>query len=269
MVVMEMPALQMTATRQFIAGLLFITFFISTKQIKLPTAKQFLWLTMMALLCFVFANGISTMAIRYINSGLASLIGALYPLSVFLLQSLFFRKRKFNILTVIGSLLGVAGMSFVFYEQAEITMGTDFYKGIGLSLFAMLSWSLGTIFLARNKFGINPYYAMGWQMMIGSFILLLLSFSMEKPVPLSSIELGTWLKIGYLISFGSILTFIAFIYSNKVLSPSVASLYAYANPFVAMLFAHLVIDEPLTVQLLWGAAITLFGVFLVNRGLKR
>ena len=172
-------------------------------------------------------------------------------------------------LTVLGSLLGIAGMAFVFYEQADMTVSADFYLGIGLSLFAMLSWSLGTIFLARNKFDMNPYYAMGWQMMIGSFILLLMSFSIEQPVPISSIAIGTWIKIFYLIIFGSILTFIAFIYSNKVLSPSVASLYAYANPFVAMVFAFFVINEPLTMQLIWGAVITLCGVFLVNKGLKQ
>lgn len=267
--VATIPPLQMASVRQFIAGVLLLSYFLFFKKMPLPNLQQFLWLIMMAFLCFVFANGVSTLGVKYIPSGLASLIGALYPLSVYLLQSLFFNQRKFNLAILLGLVLGLIGISFVFIESATHNVGSNYLLGIGLSLFAMLSWSLGTIFIARNKLKMNSYYATGWQMFISSFVLLLLSFTVEQPISFGAFTVIDWIQLFYLVIFGSIIAFLAFIYSNKVLSPSIASLYAYINPFVAMIIAFIFLKEPLTINLLWGAAITLIGVYLVNNGLKR
>ncbi|RYY64036.1 MAG: drug/metabolite-transporting permease, partial [Chitinophagaceae bacterium] len=78
----EIPALQMAYIRQFIAGIAFVGFFLFYKKSPLPTTRQFQWLLVMAVLMFVFANGLSTWSLKWIPSGLSALIGALYPLSV-------------------------------------------------------------------------------------------------------------------------------------------------------------------------------------------
>ena len=75
----EMPALQMAYIRQFIAGLCFVGFFMWYKKFSLPTPRQFRWITVMAILMFVLANGLSTWSLKYIPTGLSALIGALYP----------------------------------------------------------------------------------------------------------------------------------------------------------------------------------------------
>ena len=73
----------------------------------------------------------------------------------------------------------------------------------------------------------------------------------------------------YLVVFGSIISFVAFIYSMKKLPAAIASLYAYFNPLVAMVVAAIVLKEKLTLNILWGALVTLLGVFLVNYSIKR
>ncbi|MFZ1371031.1 MAG: DMT family transporter, partial [Ferruginibacter sp.] len=65
------------------------------------------------------------------------------------------------------------------------------------------------------------------------------------------------------------LAFIAFIYAMKKLPVAISSLYAYINPLVAMVTAAIILNEPLTWYILWGAMVTLTGVFLVNYSLKR
>ena len=69
--------------------------------------------------------------------------------------------------------------------------------------------------------------------------------------------------------FSLSITFAAFIYSIKYLSATMASLYAYINPLVAMLTGTILLDEPLTVNLVAGAVITLAGVYLVNYSMKK
>jgi drug/metabolite transporter (DMT)-like permease len=267
--VTDMPALQMASIRQFFGGSFFVVFFLFYKKMGLPTRKQFGWLLMMALLMFVMANGLSTWSLNYIPTGLSALIGALYPLSVVIIEMLFFKNRNMNALTFTGLLLGIAGIGIVFYENAFQQHPTGFVFGALLSVVAMLSWSVGTIFIVRNKLNMNPYYATGWQMLIGSVMLFVISELFQPVIPLQSITARSWLAITYLVLAGSLLAFIAFIYSMKKLPPALSSLYAYINPLVAMLTAFIVLGEKLTMNILWGAIVTLIGVFLVNYSIKR
>ncbi|RYD74215.1 MAG: drug/metabolite-transporting permease, partial [Sphingobacteriales bacterium] len=267
--VLEMPALQMAYIRQFIAGSCFVGFFMWYKKFPLPTAKQFQWLLVMAVLMFVFANGLSTWSLKWIPSGLSALIGALYPLSVVLIEKFFFKSKSMSTLTYLGLFLGFSGVIIVFYENALHGFDASMLIGLGLSLFAMLSWSVGTIFLARNKANLNPYYGTGWQMLLSSLMLFIWAESSQVTISFTEISLKVWLVILYLVVFGSVIAFIAFIYSMKKLEPAVASLYAYVNPIVAMLLGALVVDEKLTLNILWGAIVTLIGVYLVNLSIKR
>ena len=267
--VQQIPALQMAALRQLFAGLILVGFYLFYKKLPLPTVAQFKWIAVMAILMFVFANGLSTWSLKYIPTGLSALIGALYPLSVVIIERVFFGVRNITILTFIGLFLGLSGLGMVFYEHAFDNLGIDFFLGMGLSIFAMLSWSIGTIFLSRNKANINPYYGTGWQMLIGSMMLFFISETTQTSVPLSSISLNTWFVIAYLVGFGSIIAFVAFIYSMKVLPTAISSLYAYVNPLVAMLVAAEILSEKLTINILWGSMVTLIGVYLVNLSIKR
>lgn len=267
--VTEIPALQMAYIRQFFGGMCFVVFFMLYKKLSFPTRKQFVWLLVMALLMFVMANGLSTWSLQYIPTGLSALVGALYPLSVVIIEAVFFKSRNMTVLTFIGLLLGITGIGIVFYENAFQHHPEGFLLGVGLSVIAMLSWSVGTIIVVRNKVKINPYYATGWQMLISSVILFVIAETTQPTIAFKNISATVWGVIAYLVVAGSLLAFIAFIYSMKKLPPAVSSLYAYMNPLVAMVTAAMVLHEKLTIYILWGAIVTLIGVFLVNYSIKR
>lgn len=264
-----MPAFQMASIRQFLGGISLLLFFIAFKKLPLPTLKQFLWLTIMALLMFVGANGLSTWSLKYIPTGLSALIGALYPLCVVLIEFFFFNNKNINILTITGLLLGIGGVGIVFYESAFHHRSPNFFSGVGLSAAAMLAWSIGTIVISRNKLKINPYYATGWQMLISAAILLPMAYATQPLIPLQNISARAWMAISYLVIIGSIISFAAFVYSMKELPAALFSLYAYFNPLVAILVAGFLLHEPLTINILWGAIVTLLGVYLVNYSIKR
>ncbi len=267
--VAEMPALQMAYIRQFFGGICFVLFFMLYKKLSFPTRKQFVWLVVMALLMFVMANGLSTWSLQYIPTGLSALVGALYPLSVVIIEMIFFKNRNMTILTFIGLMLGITGIGIVFYENVFQHHPDGFIFGVALAVIAMLAWSVGTIIIVRNKINLNPYYATGWQMLISAFILLVVAETTQPTVPIQSISSTGWWVIAYLVVAGSLLAFIAFIYSMKKLPAAVSSLYAYINPLVAMVTAAIVLHEKLTMYILWGAIVTLIGVFLVNYSIKR
>ncbi len=265
----EIPPLQMAYIRQFIAGMCFVGYFMLYKKLSLPTAKQFRWLLVMSILMFVFANGLSTWSLKFIPTGLSALIGALYPLSVVIIEKVFYKSKELTLLTFIGLFLGIMGVGIVFYEHAFHGFNRFFIIGLALSVSAMLAWSVGTVFLSRNKAAINPYYGSGWQMLISSVILFVLAETTQPTVSTTAISVKVWMVIFYLVIFGSLISFAAFIYSMKKLPAAIASLYAYFNPLVAMVLASFVLKEKLTINILWGAIVTLTGVYLVNYSIRK
>lgn len=265
----SIPAFQMAAMRQFAAGAIFVLYFLLVKKEPLPTRAQFARIILLAFLLFVFANGLSTWGLLFISAGLSALLGALYPLSVVIIERFFYGKKEFNPTMVLGFILGLTGVGLVFYENIIIEMTLKFVLGIILALVAMLSWSIGTISLTNHPLSLNPYYSIGWQMLVSGVGLYLMALLFQPPVPLSAISAQGWMAVLYLVVFGSIVAFIAFIYSLKKLPIAIASLYSYINPLVAMLLGAWLLNERLNMAILWGALLTLAGVFLVNFSLRK
>lgn len=266
--VKHMPAFELASIRQFLGGSIYVLFFL-IKGEKLPTAKQFLWLIPMAFLMFVSANGIATYGLQFITSGLAALIAALYPLSVVLIERFYFKAIKITPPTLLGLLLGLIGIGFIFYKDSLQAHGSNYMLGVGLSLFAMFCWSVGSILIARNKIDINAYNSIGWQMLISSACMALFTLYTGNYIPLQQIPAISWGVIIYMVIGGSIFAFVSFIYSMKHLHPAIASLYAYINPIVAIWVGSLLLGEAMTWNSIIGTICTLAGVYLVNRSLKK
>ncbi len=263
-----MLAFELSAIRNGLGGLSLIVFFLIKGQ-KLPTFKEFKWLLGMSILLFVIANGFSTYALKEIPSGLAALIAALYPLSVVIIEKIKYNNTKITALTFQSMLLGIIGIGIVFYENLAVHNSVGYFIGVTVSLIAMLSWSFGTIFIARNKMNMNPYYATGWQMFLSCFFLGVFAAASGKSIPIQEITFTVWMVIAYLIVASSIVAFAAFIYTMKHLPPAIASLYAYINPIVATIVGAYTVNEKLSLPIFIGSFVTLTGVYLVNRSMKK
>jgi drug/metabolite transporter (DMT)-like permease len=265
----SMPALQLAAVRQLIGGVLFVGFFTVIRKLPLPTKQQLKQLFFLSIFTFVLANGFSTWSLQYIPSGLGALIGALYPLCVVIIEYFFYNNKNINRFAIIGILLGILGIGVVFYENAFSTQPDGYFIGLSLAIIATISWSYSTISIARQKVNINPYFGLGWQMLFGSVMMFVISLSTHQFIPLSTIPTNAWIAIAYLIGAGSILAFVAFIYSMKHLPPALASLYAYINPIVAISIGTVLLNEHITARLVIGTIITLLGVYIVNKAMKK
>jgi len=262
------PALQLAYIRQCLAATCFLGYFLIVKRTPLPRWTDLGWLLGMSVLMMVMANGLSTMGLDHIPAGMASLLGATYPLCVVLIEWIFFNQRNLNKGTMLGILIGLGGITLVFSNQLDFNTNEPVALGLTLSVAALLSWSFGTVFLSRNKRSMNPYYAMGWQMLMGAGMVFLLSQLVQKQIPIQSITWEGWGYILYLVLAGSVISFIAFIYTLKTLSVALSSMYAYINPIVAMITAYIFIGDTISLTTMIGALITLGGVYMVKRSSK-
>lgn len=87
-------------------------------------------------------------------------------------------------------------------------------------------------------------------------------------VPFARIPWQSWIAIAYLVLFGSILAFVCYLYALQNLPTEQASIYAYINPIVAVLFGWVLFGERITVYITLGGIVTLAGVYLVNKAFR-
>jgi drug/metabolite transporter (DMT)-like permease len=254
--------------RQTIAGLCYLVFFLAIGKAVWPSRREWGHLFLMAILLFVASNGLTTWGIKYISSGLGAILGAVFPLFVAIIDMILGGKDKPNLVSNIGVIMGFAGVAVIFYEHLSDFANPGFSFGIGLSLIASVTWAIGTVITSRKQVGLNRYYSLGWQMFLAGCMLNLISGLSGFSVSLDLIPAKTWWCLAYMISFGSILTFGAFLYSLQHLPATLASIYAYINPIVAVLLGHFLLGEGWSLFLLAGALVTLAGVYLVNAGFR-
>ena len=261
-----MPPLQMAGIRQFIGGLCYVLFFVAKGE-RWPQGKEWQSIFVLSFLSFLVANGLSTWALKYISSGLAAIIGAIFPLWLVVI-GLFSAKAKMPGKAIFGLLLGFGGVCIIFYEHLQDFLIGDFRFGILLSLAATWAWAFGTIYTKKHAANFNPYFSIGLQMVISGIALTGISYSATDTIPIAAIPWQSWAAIAYLVIFGSVVSFIAYLYALQNLSTGQASLYAYVNPIVAVLLGWMIFSEKLTMFIAVGGLVTLMGVYLVNKAYK-
>ena len=183
---------------------------------------------------------------------------------------LFDRRRiKISPKAIAGMLFGFAGICIIFYDHLKEFLDTNFRYGIIISLTASLTWAFATIYTRQQARHFNPYFGIGLQLLISGTVLFIISAISGNIVPLYLISWQTWSIIAYLVVFGSVLSFFAYLYALQRLPTAQVSIYAYINPVVAVLLGSLVFSEKLTLYIAAGGLVTLFGIFLVNESFRK
>lgn len=265
--VKHMPALEMAGIRQMIGGSLYLVYFFA-KGSAWPKTKDIIPLIVLAFLNFVCSNGLSTWGVKYISAGLGSIIGAIFPLWLVII-GLFSSKEKIPAKAVLGLVLGFVGVCIIFYDHLVDFLNPDFRFGIILSIIATWTWAFGSLYTKKHATVFNPYFGLGFQMAVAGISLFFISTFDPNFVPIPKIPAASWWSIAYLVVFGSVFAFIAYLYSLQHLPTEQASIYAYINPVVAVLLGALIFDEKVTAILIAGGAVTLYGVYLVNKAFKK
>ena len=260
-------ALQMAGIRQLLGGICYVGFFLY-KGATLPKGKEWIPVLVLSFLNFMLSNGLSTLALQYeISAGLGAIIGAIFPLWLVVI-GLFSSKSRIPTLAIMGLLLGFGGVCIIFYDHLNDFLNPSFRWGIMLSVIATWTWAIATLYTKKQAHYFNPYFSLGLQMMISGVVLYVFSTATGRAVPLHAIPWQSWAAIAYLVIFGSLIAFVAYLYALQHLPAEQTSIYAYVNPMVAVLLGWLIFGEKLSIFITMGGIVTLLGVYLVNKAFK-
>lgn len=260
--VKHMPALQLAGIRQFLGGLAYLLFFLGKGRVW-PRGAEWGPILMLGLLNFVLSNGLSTWGLEYIPAGLGAILGAIFPLWLVVIG--LFRGQSIPAKAILGIVLGFAGICIIFYEHLSDFLDSRFRFGLLISVAATWTWAFGTLYTKKKAASFNPYFSIGLQMLISGIVLYSIALVSGRSIPVAEIPWQSWAAVGYLVLFGSVLSFVAYLFALQNLPTEQASIYAYVNPIVATVLAALLFDEKFTVFIVLGGIVTLSGVYLVNQ----
>lgn len=264
--VRHMPALQLATIRQFLGGILYVVYFIFKKE-PWPKGKQWRTILILSILNFALSNGLSTWGVKYISSGLGAIISALFPIWIIMIN--FFNGIKVAKMALLGVLISFGGICVIFIDYISDFLNPDFQFGIILTVASTITWAFGILETKKKAASFNPYFSLGLQMLISSIFLFGFTEVSGINIPLNEIPMVSWYAIAYLVVIGSVLTFIAFIYSLQHLPTEISSIYVYINPIVAMVLGSFIFGETLTQAIAIGTIITLIGLYLVNKSIRK
>ncbi|PYT78087.1 MAG: hypothetical protein DMG40_21575 [Acidobacteria bacterium] len=192
------------------------------------------------------------------------------PICVFLLSAAASQQWHWNSTLLAGILLGLGGVGLLMGRSALTSVPGLFVSSLAVVISAV-SWSAGVVYSRRSHLSGHPLLLSALSLLAGSAQLLLVGTVLGeyRGFSLASVALRSWISLGYLILFGSVVAFTAYNWLMEHYPPTLVATHTYINPIVAVLLGWLVAGEAVTFNVLLSAAMVVSAVMLVDRGIAR
>lgn len=226
-----------------------------------PTRAQWKNLALMGLLMMGIGNGMVSIAEQWVSSGLAAVAIASTPLWMGLFSLA--RGQRPSGLEWLGIGIGFIG---VLWLNAGSTLSATPWGLIAL-LIAPIAWAFGSIW-SKGRDLPSPFMSAAGQMLTGGAMMLFAgAVTGESFAGMPTLK-GT-LSVLYLLTFGSIVGFTAYVWLLHHVRPTLAGSYAYVNPVIAVMLGAWLAAEQFTAHDLGAMAVILFGVVAITLGKAR
>lgn len=256
----------LAGSRFVVAGLIMLAWCAATgRKVRIGRVDA-LRLTVVGFLLLSLANTNLGWAEQWVPTGMAALLISLIPMWFLVIETWVLpTDYRPSARALAGLALGVVGVIVLLWPQLRHMgeIGTKQLLG-SLSLQGgCIVWVVGSLLSKRWKMQVDVFTASAYQMLFAGIINLLIGTTLGE----WSRSVWTWRGAGaalYLVTFGSLVGFSAYIYLLEHVPTAKIATYAYVNPVVAVFLGWLVLHERITGYLIAGAAIIVPAVALVT-----
>jgi drug/metabolite transporter (DMT)-like permease len=233
---------------------------------KRPARIHWATTTVIGGLLISVGNGAVVWAEQRVASGLASLLIATVPIWIVLLEWIWRNGTRPSPAVMAGVGLGFAGLALL--TGPEKLSGIHRIDPVGATVLVMgaMAWATGSLYSLRATLPESRLLATAMEMLMGGALIFLAGMATGEGTvfQLSAVSMRSAVSLLYLIVFGSLVGFTAFIYLLNVTTPARASTYAYVNPVVAVILGRVLGGEPLSAHILLAAAIIVAAVAVIT-----
>ena len=266
----SMPVVFVSGIRCILAGLLLGAYFFGIKKHPLPPLKEMLIMSLNGFLMIGLANALLIWALRYMPTNTASIVCASLPFWILGLNMILSKTEKINIQILMGLAVGFAGLMLIFYDGLFVSSTEGIGFGLLLAITCNISWALGMVLTKKHETKANPFVVATVQLLFTGIVMNIFGVLTTSDFGFLSLDnSNAWLAILYLVTFGSITGYGAYIYSLAHLPATVVSLYTYINPLVAIFIGWWLLDEQVNIFTWASIGLILVSVYLVNRGFQK
>jgi drug/metabolite transporter (DMT)-like permease len=263
------PPFLLGLLRFIAAGLLLMTWCVikGEKIFDLPTIKMS---AITGLLLLFVGNGVVIWVEQTLPSAMVAIMISSSPIWFILLDKPKWGENLNNKSTIIGLLIGFVGVILLFSEHvmgafSTVKSGSELL-GLSLLMIGTISWAGGSLYSKYKSTGGSAVVSTAWQMLIAGFAFIPGSLIRGEFATMqwNNIPGEAWLSVIYLIFFGSIAGYSAYVWLLKVQPSTKVSTYAYVNPVVAVLLGIFFAKEHISSIQIIGLVIILGSVVLIN-----
>ncbi|HEY2816447.1 MAG TPA: DMT family transporter [Casimicrobiaceae bacterium] len=127
-----------------------------------------------------------------------------------------------------------------------------------------ISWSAYTLVARRITVNVSPLAITTYAALVGTVMLAIVSFA-HGDLGIPKASFAAWTSLAYMGSFGTAVAFVWFLEGVQRLGPARAAVFINLVPVAAIALGALLLDEPITVPTIVGAAMVITGVWILNR----
>ena len=193
----------------------------------------------------------------------SSIIQSINPIFAFAFAAVILKER-ITFLKGTGLILGFTGVMTLILKNGAPDISSSTFLGDLFCLINTISWAFYTVVIKRMLEKYHPITVMKWTFLAGVLINIPLGYRQLGDTEWASINLTSWMQIGFVVVFATFVGYLLLSYSLRRLSPTIVSTYTYMQPVIAAWMATLIGQDQINPVMVISAIMIFVGVYVVS-----
>jgi drug/metabolite transporter (DMT)-like permease len=262
--VREVPPLLLAAMRFLAAGAVLFGWGLARGEPS-PSTREWRSVVFLGFLIFVLDYGSVFWAEQRVPSGLTAVMLALIPAFTVISEIFVLRTQTLTLRLGFALVIGLGGIAVLMSRSIGIGGEPINNAGALALILAAAAWSIASVLNRKVPLPASKVMSSGAQMLVGGLMLTAASsvFGEFRAFHPAAVSTQAWISLLYLIVFGSVIAFTAYLWLIHHESPTKVGTYAYVNPVVAVTLGYFFGGEELGLRTVLGTVFVLVSVIVI------